>query len=96
MSDILHDSGLLGSISVVKSLTLSQITLSHPLFSPSLRYAAQKDLAVMRKVYDFCALHGVYPEISQFNRWDREGGAGLRRIYLWSAGGIDPLCVSPP
>jgi hypothetical protein len=50
----------------------------------------------MRKVYDFCALHGVYPEISQFNRWDREGGAGLRRIYLWSAGGLDPLCVSPP
>ena len=37
-------------------------------FSLPLSYASQQDLAVMRKVYDFCSQHGVYPEISQYNR----------------------------
>ena len=42
------------------------------------RYAAQNDLSVMRKVYDFCAQHGVYPEISQFNRMMDAYGEGSR------------------
>ncbi|GAX74542.1 hypothetical protein CEUSTIGMA_g1991.t1 [Chlamydomonas eustigma] len=34
----------------------------------ALIYAAQRDLTLMRKVYDQSARHGVYPEISQYNR----------------------------
>jgi len=34
----------------------------------ALMYAAQGDLKLMRRIYDSCALHGVYPQLSQFNR----------------------------
>ena len=44
------------------------IPFRSPIFPSSLSYASQQDLAVMRKVYDFCSQHGVYPEISQYNR----------------------------
>lgn len=34
----------------------------------ALLYASQSDLAVMRKIYDYCAQNGVYPQVSQYNR----------------------------
>ena len=38
----------------------------------------------MRKVYDFCAQHGVYPEISQFNRMMDAYGERMRDgSVLW-------------
>ena len=34
----------------------------------ALLYAAQGDVGVMRRIYDYCIAQGVYPEISQYNR----------------------------
>ncbi len=52
--------------------TLERVTADGMVFSSTLAnalmYAAQQDTGLMRRVYDFCAHHGVYPEISQYNR----------------------------
>ena len=49
----------------------------------------------MRKVYDFCAHNGVYPEISQFNRlMDAYGKSSSGRMCVEPVAGYES-CRNP-